>query len=73
MYLDQIREKFGCKGIEMETAAVFAACAILGFKATVLLHVSDVCENAKSLFSGCTEEEQKKRKMIRRTKMPKLY
>jgi len=57
----------------METAAVFAASAILGFRATVLLHVSDVCENAKSLFSGCTEEEQKKRKMIRRTKMPKLY
>ena len=42
----------------METAAVFAASAILGFRATVLLHVSDVCENAKSLFSGCTEEKE---------------
>jgi purine-nucleoside phosphorylase len=72
MYIDQIKEKFGCKGIEMETTAVFTASTILGIRTAALLQISDVCVNKKSLYSGRTEKDQERRKMIRKTKVPKI-
>lgn len=57
-HLDEMREKYGCNGIEMETSAVFNCSRLVGIAATALLIVSDVIATNKSLFSGRTEAER---------------
>ncbi len=57
-HLDEMREKHGCVGIEMETSAVFNCAQVVGIAATALLLVSDVTPTNKSLFSGRTEEDR---------------
>jgi purine-nucleoside phosphorylase len=66
-HLDMITEKLKCTGIEMETAAVFNAAALIGLAAAALLIVSDVIPVNKSLFSGRTTEERAKYHQVKRT------
>lgn len=56
-HLDEMRDKYGCCGIEMETSAVFNCARLVGIAATALLIVSDVIATNKSLFSGRTEAD----------------
>jgi purine-nucleoside phosphorylase len=72
MYLDEIIKKYGCIGIEMETSAVFNAAQIVGIQAAAILQVSDVSVINKSLFSGRTEEDQLRRKEIRKDVLAKI-
>jgi purine-nucleoside phosphorylase len=71
-HLNEITEKHGCAGIEMETSAVFNCALLVGIAATALLLVSDVMPNNKSLFSGRTEEERDYYHEIKRTVLSKI-
>jgi len=57
-HLDEMRDKYGCSGIEMETSAVFNCSRLVGIASTALLIVSDVIATNKSLFSGRTEADR---------------
>jgi purine-nucleoside phosphorylase len=72
MYIEKLIKKYKCIGIDMETSAVFNASSIIGIKASALLQFSDVIVINKSLFSGRTEEDQKRRKFIRKSILPKI-
>lgn len=65
-HLDEMVSRYGCIGIEMETAAVFRAAQLVGIPAAALLQISDVAPDNKSLFSGRTETEQQRRRQLRR-------
>ena len=60
-------QRFGCIGIEMETAAVFRVARLVGIKAAALLQFSDVIPAQKSLFSGRTPRDQARRREVRST------
>lgn len=64
-HLEEIVHGHGCLGIEMETAAVFRAAALIGIPAAALLQISDVTLDKKSLFSGRTEADQRRRSHLR--------
>ena len=66
-HLDWMVQRFGCIGIEMETAAVFRAARLVGIKAAALLQFSDVIPARKSLFAGRTPLEQERRREVRKT------
>lgn len=72
MYIDEIKRKYKCNGIEMETSAVFLASSLIGIKTAALLQISDVCENKKTLFAGRIDQEQEKRKLIKKTLIPRI-
>jgi len=63
--LDEIANKLGCIGIEMETAAVFKAARLAGMHAAALFSVSDVPIKNQTLFAGRLPAEQDHRKEIR--------
>lgn len=63
--LDEIANKLGCIGIEMETAAVFKAARMVGIPAAALFSVSDVPVKNQTLFAGRLPAEQDHRKEIR--------
>lgn len=66
-HLDWMTQRFGCIGIEMETAAVFRAARLVGIKAAALLQFSDVIPARKSLFAGRTPLERERRRDVRKT------
>ncbi len=66
-HLDWMVQRFGCIGIEMETAAVFRAARLVGIRAAALLEFSDVIPARKSLFSGRTPAERARFHDLRRT------
>ncbi len=65
-HLPWMIERFGCIGIEMETAAVFRAARLVGIRAAALLQFSDVIPARKSLFSGRTPEERSRYREVRK-------
>jgi len=69
--LDEIANKLGCIGIEMETAAVFKAAQLAGMRAAALFSVSDVPVKNQTLFAGRLPAEQDHRKEIRRKVLAK--
>jgi purine-nucleoside phosphorylase len=69
-HLPAIVGEHGCLGIEMETAAVFRAAALVGIAAGALLQLSDVSADGKSLFAGRTESEQQRKWEVRRRVLP---
>lgn len=71
-HLDGIREKHGCRGIEMETSAVFNCSRLVGIAATALLLVSDVIPTNKSLFSGRTEDERSRYKYVKKSVLSRI-
>jgi purine-nucleoside phosphorylase len=71
-HLDEITEKHGCSGIEMETSAVFNCSRLVGIAATALLLVSDVMPTNKSLFSGRTQEDRNYYHEIKRTVLSRI-
>ena len=71
-HLDEIRNKYDCIGIEMETSAVFNCCKLVGIPAAALLLVSDVIPTGKSLFSGRTEEDRARYKFIKKSVLSRI-
>ncbi len=67
--IPHLRDDLGCIGIEMETAAVFAAANLVGIRAAALLQVSDVIPANKSLSSGRSDDDHERRRRVRRTTM----
>lgn len=63
--LDYLERELHCRGIEMETAAVFRAAKLVGIKAGALLQVSDVPQQGKSIFAGRRQQEMEYRKSVR--------
>jgi len=57
-HLDTMDQKYGCLGIEMETAAVFNAASLVGIQAAAILMASDIIPVKKTLFSGRSKEER---------------
>ena len=70
--LDTITQKYGCTGIEMETAALFNAASIVGIQAAAILMVSDVTPTGKNLFSGRTEKDHERRYYVRSSVLSKI-
>lgn len=70
-HLDDIM-KFGCKSIEMETAAAFKACSICNIPIVAIFSVSDNSIKNKSIYNGRTEGELLYRKKIRKEIIPKI-
>lgn len=70
-HIDKI-QNMGAKTIEMETYTLFKASRIVGINATALLCVSDNSIVNKSLFSGRTEEDNMKRKIVKTEIIPKI-
>lgn len=70
-HIDEITG-YGCNCIEMETAVFFKSAEIAGIRAAALLQVSDNTVNNKSLYSGRTEEDQYRRKSIRKEFFPRV-
>jgi purine-nucleoside phosphorylase len=64
-HLEEIAGRLGCIGIEMETAALFNAAALVGIRTAALLQISDVIPARKSLFSGRTAEDRERRHRLR--------
>lgn len=71
-HLDEITEKHGCSGIEMETSAVFNCSRLVGIAATALLLVSDVMPTNKSLFSGRTEEDRRRYSSVKQSVLNRI-
>ena len=71
-HLDEIVEKYGCIGIEMETSAVFNCANLVNIRAAALLIVSDVIPVNKSLFSGRTKQDTNRYKEIKKTMLSKI-
>ena len=71
-HLDEIRNKYDCVGIEMETSAVFNCSKLVGISAAALLLVSDVIPTGKSLFSGRTEEDRARYKSVRKSVLSRI-
>ena len=61
-----------CNTIEMETACAFKAAELAGFSLAALLSVSDNTAARKSLISGRTEQEKRRRKRVRNEIFPKI-
>ncbi|MDO4200445.1 MAG: phosphorylase [Clostridia bacterium] len=62
----------GCNTIEMETSTLFLASNVVGIKSAAAFVVSDNTVINKSLYSGRTDEEQKKRKKVKKDLIPKI-
>lgn len=58
------------KTIEMETSALFKCANIMGIDACALFVISDNSVKNKSLYSGRSEEDSKRRKMVRKEVVP---
>ncbi len=71
-HLDEISNRYGCAGIEMETSAVFNCSRLVGIAAAALLLVSDVIPTNKSLFSGRTEEERSRYKFVKKSVLSRI-
>lgn len=71
-HLNEITEKHGCSGIEMETSAVFNCARLVGIAATALLLVSDVMPTNKSLFSGRTEEDRLRYSSVKQSVLSRI-
>jgi purine-nucleoside phosphorylase len=56
----------------METAAVFGAARVVGIRAGALLQVSDVIPVNKTLFSGRTKEDHKKRRWLKENVLARI-
>ena len=56
----------------METAACFKAAEICGIEICAVFNISDNTIRKKSLLSGRTPEDQRRRKEIRREVFPKI-
>ncbi|MBN1944707.1 MAG: hypothetical protein JW797_03480 [Bradymonadales bacterium] len=54
----------------METTDIFRVAAMVGIRAAVLLQISGVIPDKKSLFSGRTDREQQRRRLLRQTLLP---
>jgi purine-nucleoside phosphorylase len=70
--LEEYVKKHGCKGIEMETSAVFGAARVVDIRACALLQVSDVIPANKTLFSGRTKEDMERRRWIRKNVLARV-
>lgn len=62
----------GCNTVEMETAAVFRAAELAGYRMAALFSVSDNALQNKSLLGGREAEERAYRKRVRATVFPKI-
>ena len=62
----------GCNTIEMETSTLFHASKIADIKSAAIFVVSDNTVVNKSLYSGRTEEDQKRRKKSKQDLVPKI-
>lgn len=71
IHIDQIKERFGCIGVEMETSAVFNAAALTGIAAAALLIISDLPPK-KTLFYGCEDCEKERYQRIKRSVLIKI-
>lgn len=70
-HLDEFID-MGCNTIEMETSTLFLASNIVGIKSAAIFVVSDNTVVNKSLYSGRTNEEQKKRRKVKKYLIPKI-
>lgn len=70
-HIDEILA-LGCGTIEMETAACFKAAEICGIEICAVFSISDSTIRKKSLYSGRTPEDQRRRREIRREVFPKV-
>lgn len=61
-----------CGTIEMETAVCFKAAEICGIEICAVFSISDSTIRKKSLYSGRTPEDRRRRKEIRRELFPKV-
>lgn len=68
-HLPEIRS-LGCDAIEMETATLFHAARVIGRKAVALLYVTDCTLQGKSLYSGRTDADKKRKETVKRTIIP---
>lgn len=70
-HLETIME-YGCKSIEMETAAAFKAASICNKSISAIFSVSDNSIKNKSLYNGRSKQEQSYRKKVRKEIIPKI-
>ncbi|MDO4199959.1 MAG: phosphorylase [Clostridia bacterium] len=62
----------GCNTIEMETSTFFQSAEVAGIKAAALFNISDNTVTKKSLYSGRTDEDQVRRKNVKKNIIPKI-
>jgi purine-nucleoside phosphorylase len=70
-HMDEILA-LGCGTIEMETAACFRAAELCGIPIAAIFGISDSTVRRKSLYSGRTEEEKRRRREIRSEVFPRV-
>lgn len=70
-HMDEILA-LGCGTVEMETAASLRAAELCGIPMTAVFSISDNTVRKKSLYSGRTEEEKRRRGEIRRALFPRI-
>lgn len=62
----------GCDIVEMETATLFHAANVVGIKAAAICNISDNTMANKSLYTGRTDEDQKRRSSVKKDIIPKI-
>lgn len=70
-HIDEIKD-LGSNVIEMETAALFRAAEICNIKSCAILCVSDNIVKNKSLYSGRSDEDKKRKGYARYIITPKI-
>lgn len=70
-HIDEILA-LGCGTIEMETAACFRAAELCGIPIAAIFSISDSTIRSKSLYSGRTQEEKRRRRELREAVFPPL-
>lgn len=71
VHIDEFLER-GALTIEMETASLFKASALIGVNAGAIFVVSDNVLMSKSLFSGRSDEENKYRHYVKEEVIPEI-
>lgn len=70
-HMDEILA-MGCGTIEMETAACFRAAELCGIPAAAVFSISDSTVRRKSLYSGRSEEDRRRRREVRSAVFPQV-
>lgn len=70
-HLDEIINA-GCDIVEMETATLFHAANVVGIKASAVCSISDNTMANKSLYTGRTDEDQRRRSSVKKDIIPKI-
>ena len=71
VHIDEFLER-GALTIEMETASLFKASALIGVNVSAIFVVSDSVLMNKSLFSGRSDEENKYRHYVKKEVIPEI-